>query len=222
MIFSAFQAAMAVTQPRELLRILRARRWQMPQLDSKEWFLSLFSKSDRSRILTQAETDVGWAQPSLGAICSAAVILLLRDLRSTPLRILWAVFGAYLITNGLSYVVLVLPHALVGRPYDDSFLSSFWLRRGANVLVSTWVFNLWSIAMGPFAMGLIAAWLSRGREFSACTALVVSNLVITASMGILRGHLGLGLWWMLLGTVTWRQVPFLAPAFVLRRWVRGG
>jgi len=85
--------------------------------------------------------------------------------------------AAYVTSFLIVWVFRILPSQLVQRPYDDSVLSSFWVRQTAYATLSlSGVFRGREIFLYYFVVGLVVARLSFGREMAACGIVVVTDL----------------------------------------------
>ncbi len=149
---------------------------------------------------------------------------LFADFRRIPARL--AVLSTYgFAVNwllGFAYfgIFRVCPYWLDRRPYDDSILSSFWVRVTAQVLLSFWFYvwggRVFEFFIAPFLAGWVVARLSRGHEVAACSAFFALQLVIEESFAAMAGHWGLpGLW--RLGIVSLRFVAIFAAAWIVAR-----
>ena len=148
------------------------------------WILSLVTSPRRA-----AETAGRLAAGnSLRAwpVARAAISLVIGTLRNEPFRIAAFVATAYVLMRLLGYAMIAGSDWLIRRPYDDSLLSSFWIRQPA-----TWLSQDWASrgVVVVFLTGLMVAFISRERAVAVVLAVLACQLAIGLTLKAADGRL---------------------------------
>ncbi len=153
--------------------------------------LSLFTTPARADVLA-SEVAADSASRALISywllLVRAGCSLLIREFRTFPVRLFWLTAVGHAVAIALNYTFVYARSWLLHRPYDQSFLASFWVRSIAQACSSVGAARAWEYAVGPFTVGLLVAWISRGRELVVCVALLVSELLAIEIAHALNGH----------------------------------
>ena len=180
--------------------------------------LSMAVEPGRAEALAAQLAQKAGGRPGLfwPSVIRTTVFEAVREIPRARSRIAGLVVLAYATAGALAFVLLVLPQTLLQRPYDDSLLSSWWVREAARIGssgVGQWIGrNL----LAPFLLGAWVAGFARGRELTAFFAVLLSGIVAHFAAIGYAGHLDFTA--VLLVYVPRNCIPVLLGIALVRYW----